>query len=78
MLYAYVRTSLVRLRLCVLFTASLLLLIPQATLLAQPAESLSTGVIPTMGINDPFAAIVPGGPLRYVVIAETVEGMAKN
>jgi sortase A len=26
----------------------------------------------------PFAAIVPGGPLRYVVIAETVEGMATN
>ena len=26
----------------------------------------------------PFAAIVPGGPLRYVVIAETVEGIAEN
>jgi Ca-activated chloride channel homolog len=52
MLYAYVRISLVRLRLCVLLTASLLLLIPQTALLAQPAESLSTGVIPTMGIND--------------------------
>ena len=25
----------------------------------------------------PFAAIVPRGPLRYVVIAETIEGMAK-
>ena len=26
----------------------------------------------------PFHAIVPGGPLRYMVIAETVERMADN
>jgi len=26
----------------------------------------------------PFAAIVPGGPLRYLVIAETVERMAED
>lgn len=52
MLYAHVRASLVRLCLCALLTAFPLLVIPQSTLLAQPAESLSTGMIPTMGIND--------------------------
>jgi Ca-activated chloride channel homolog len=52
MLYAHARSSVVRLLLCALLTALPFLVQPPATLLAQPAESLSTGVIPTMGIND--------------------------
>jgi Ca-activated chloride channel family protein len=52
MLYAHARSSIVRLCFCVLLTAVPLLIHPPALLLAQPAESLSTGVIPTMGIND--------------------------
>ena len=52
MLYAHARLSVVRLCLCALFTVFSLLTFSTATLLAQPAESLSTGVIPTMGIND--------------------------
>lgn len=52
MLYAHARSSIVRLCLCLLLTAFPLLIHPPAMLLAQPAESLSTGVIPTMGIND--------------------------
>jgi Ca-activated chloride channel homolog len=52
MLYAHTRSSVVRLCLCALLTTFPLLISPTATLLAQPAESLSTGVIPTMGIND--------------------------
>jgi len=52
MLYAHLRSSIVRLCLCALLTAFPLLTHPTATLLAQPAESLSTGVIPTMGIDE--------------------------
>ena len=52
MLYTHLRSSVVRLCLCALLTAFPLLIHPTATLLAQPVESLSTGVIPTMGIND--------------------------
>ncbi|OAI46625.1 hypothetical protein AYO43_05915 [Nitrospira sp. SCGC AG-212-E16] len=52
MLYAHARASIVRLCLCVLLTAFPLSIHLPAPLLAQPAESLSTGVIPTMGIND--------------------------
>jgi len=52
MLYAHARSSIVRLCLCVLLTVFLLLIHPSAMLRAQPVESLSTGVIPTMGIND--------------------------
>ncbi len=52
MLYAYTRSSVVRLCLSAMLTVILFLISPTATLLAQPAESLSTGVIPTMGLND--------------------------
>ena len=52
MLYAHARSSIVRLCLSVLLATFPLLISPTATLLAQPAESLSTGVIPTMGITD--------------------------
>ena len=52
MLYIHARPSVVRLCLCALLTVFPLLISPTATLLAQPAESLSTSVIPTMGIND--------------------------
>jgi len=52
MLYVHARSRIVHLCLCVLLTAVPLLIHPAALLLAQPAESLSTGVIPTMGIND--------------------------
>src|SRR6185295_6819919 len=52
MLYTHAHSSVVRLLLCVLLTAFPLLIHSPALLLAQPAESLSTGVIPTMGIND--------------------------
>ena len=52
MLYAHARSSVVRLCLGVLLTVFPPLVSPTATLLAQPAESLSTGAIPTMGIND--------------------------
>jgi Ca-activated chloride channel family protein len=52
MLYTHARSSVVRLLLCVLLTAFPLLILSPAILLAQPAESFSTGVIPTMGIND--------------------------
>ena len=52
MLYAHARSSIVRLCFCVLLTLVPFLIDPTATLRAQPAESLSTGVIPTMGIND--------------------------
>ena len=47
MLYAYVRLCL-----CALLTVFPSLISPTATLFAQPAESLSTAMIPTMGIND--------------------------
>ena len=52
MLYVHARSSIVHLCLCALLTASALLISPTATLLAQPAELLSPGVVPTMGIND--------------------------
>ena len=52
MLYAHARSSVVYPCLYALFTAIPFLISPTATLLAQPAEPLSTGVIPTMGIND--------------------------
>jgi Ca-activated chloride channel homolog len=52
MLYVHARSSVVRLCLCALLTLIPPLMDPPAMLLAQPAESLSTGVIPTMGIND--------------------------
>ena len=52
MLYAHARSFIVRLLLCLLLTAFPLLIHPPAMLLAQQAESLGTGVIPTMGIND--------------------------
>ncbi|TKB92369.1 MAG: marine proteobacterial sortase target protein [Nitrospira sp.] len=52
MLYAPTRSSIVRLCLRALITALPLLIAQTATLFAQPAESLSTAVIPTMGIND--------------------------
>lgn len=52
MLHAPTRSSIVRLCLRALITALPLLIAPTAMLLAQPAESLNTGVIPTMGIND--------------------------
>ena len=52
MLYAHLRSSVVRLLLCALVSAFPLLIHPTTTLHAQPTESLSTGVIPTMGIND--------------------------
>ena len=52
MLYSHARSSVVRLCLCVLLATFPLLTSPTDRLLAQPAESLSAGVIPTMGIND--------------------------
>lgn len=52
MLYAHLRSAVVRLCLCALLTAFPLLIHPTATLFAQPTESLSTGVIPTMGIDE--------------------------
>ena len=52
MLYAHARSFIVRLLLCLVLTTFPLLIHSPAILLAQPAESLSTGVIPTMGIND--------------------------
>lgn len=52
MLYAQARSSIVRLCLCALLTVFTLLISPTHTLRADPAESLSTAVIPTMGIND--------------------------
>ncbi|TKB67008.1 MAG: VWA domain-containing protein [Nitrospira sp.] len=47
MLYAYVRLCL-----CALLIMFPSLISPTAALFAQPAESLSTAMIPTMGIND--------------------------
>ena len=52
MLYAHARLFIVRLLLCLLFTTFPHLIHPPAMLLAQQVESLGTGVIPTMGIND--------------------------
>src|SRR4029078_5357307 len=52
MLYVHLRSSGVRLLLCVLITAFPLLINPTARLAAQPAESLSTGIVPTMSINE--------------------------
>ena len=52
MLYAHARSFIVRLLLCRLLTAFPLLIQPSAMLLGQQDESLGTGVIPTMGIND--------------------------
>lgn len=52
MLYAHPRSSVVRLLLCALVTAFPLLINPTAKLFAQPAESLSTGLVPTMAINE--------------------------
>lgn len=52
MLHAPARSSVVRLCLCVLLATFPLLISPTDRLHAQPAESLSTAVIPTMGIND--------------------------
>lgn len=52
MLYVHLRSSVVRLLFCVLITAFPLLINPIARLSAQPAESLSTGIVPTMSINE--------------------------
>jgi len=52
MLYAHLRSSVVRLCLSVLLATFPLLISPTDRLHAQPAESLSTMVIPTMRIND--------------------------
>ena len=52
MLYAHLRASTVRLCLCAWLTVFPALIVPPTMLLAQPAESLSTGAIPTMGISD--------------------------
>lgn len=52
MLHAHARSLAVRLCLCVLLTIFPFLISPTAMLFAQPTESLSTAVIPTMGIND--------------------------
>jgi Ca-activated chloride channel family protein len=52
MLHAPTRSTVVRLCLCVVFTTFPLLISPTNRLFAQPTESLSTTVIPTMGIND--------------------------
>lgn len=52
MLYVHLRSSVVRLLLCVLITAFPLLINPTARLSAQPAESLSTGIVSTMSINE--------------------------
>jgi len=52
MLSAHARSFVVRLLFCLLLTAFPLLIHSPVLLLAQPAESLGTGVMPTMGIND--------------------------
>ena len=52
MLYVHARSFIVRLLLCLLLTTFPLLLHPPAMRLVQQAESLGTGAIPTMGIND--------------------------
>jgi len=52
MLYAHTRSSVVCLCLCALLAAFPILSSPTAMLYAQPAESLNTGVIPTMRITD--------------------------
>ncbi|HZC81304.1 MAG TPA: VIT domain-containing protein, partial [Nitrospiraceae bacterium] len=52
MLYVHLRSSVARLLFCVLVTAFPLLINPTARLFAQPAESLSTGIVPTMSINE--------------------------
>ena len=52
MLYVHLRASVVRLLLCVLITAFPLLINPTTRLFAQPAESLSTGIVSTMSINE--------------------------
>ena len=50
--YVHARSSIVCVYLCAWLTILPIPIHPTPTLLAQPAESLSTGVIPTMGIND--------------------------
>ena len=52
MLHAPARSSVVRLCLCVLLATFPLLISPTDRLHAQPTESFSTSLIPTMGIND--------------------------
>jgi Ca-activated chloride channel homolog len=52
MLYAHARLSVIRPYLFALLTIFLFLTSPATSLMAQPAESLSTGFVPTMGIND--------------------------
>src|SRR4029078_12302333 len=52
MLYVPLRSSVGRLLLCVLIMAFPLLINPTARLAAQPAEPLSTGLVPTMSINE--------------------------
>jgi Ca-activated chloride channel homolog len=52
MLYVPLRSSVGRLLLCVLIMAFPLLINPTARLAAQPAESLSTGIVSTMSINE--------------------------
>src|SRR5690242_12533105 len=52
MLYIHLRSSVVRLLLCVLITVFLPLINPTTRLFAQPAESLSTGIVPTMSLNE--------------------------
>ena len=52
MLHTHLRSSAVRLLLCVPITTFSLLINPTATLFAQPAESLSTGILPTISLNE--------------------------
>lgn len=52
MLYVHLRSSVVRLLFWVLITAFPLLINPTARLFAQPAEPLSTGIVPTMSLNE--------------------------
>jgi hypothetical protein len=52
MLYIHLRSSVVRLLLCVLITTLSLLINPTARLLVQPAASLRTGIVSTMSINE--------------------------
>ena len=52
MLYVRLRSTIVRMLFCTLLAACPFLINPTATLFAQPAESLSTGIVPTMSINE--------------------------
>ena len=52
MLYVRLRSTIVRMLFCTLLATCPFLINPTATLFAQPAESLSTGIVPTMSINE--------------------------